>query len=304
MKHLNLFNSNNILLPFLEVRLFSDIHLEFEHTFRIPNLKKNQVVLLAGDIGRQGRTSGSLNKELEAFLLDTLSSGAIVLFVTGNHEYYGSRIDKLNKLLKEFQSNNENFYFLDDESILINEIEFIGGTLWTDFNNQNSLTFLEIGGDKKFLGKTANTTKDYQKIRKKGSLYGKVNYSNLMTKDTYLLHKQTLRYIKSRIGESHTQFVMTHFAPSELFLDKKRWSGEQTNGYDYNISKYAYYSELESIAEEFDYWASGHTHKYVDESKNGVRYLSHPRGYIGEGKEHEVSEFNPNYLIKVYPKGI
>ena len=301
MKEIKLFD-NNTLLPYLSVRLFSDIHLEFEATFRIPNLKKNQIIILAGDIGRQGATSGTLNSDLKSFLLDTLSSGAIILYITGNHEYYGSRIDKLNKLLKGFELKHENFYFLNDESILINEIEFIGGTLWTDFNNQNKLTFLEIGGDKKFLGKTANSTNDYQKIRKKKMLYGRENYSKLMTKDTFLLHIKTLRYIKSRIGQKHTQFVATHFAPSELFLDKDRWRGEKKNGYDYNISKYAYYSELEHIAEKFDYWASAHTHQYVDEVKNGVHYLSNPRGYIGVGDEHIVSEFNPNFLIKIYPK--
>jgi len=279
-------------LSSLDVRLFSDIHLELEYSFRIPNLKENQVIILAGDIGSQSR-SKTLNIDIENFLIDTLKYGSIVIYVAGNHEFWGSRIDKFHRLIREFERKNSNFYFLDNESLFINDIEFIGSTLWTDFNNEDPLTYLEIGGSKSY-GRTANTSNDYRKIKyKDNNQYRKIN-----TLDTLKLHKQAIRYIKSRINQKHTQFVISHYAPSEIFLDKDRYSEERKNGYKHEITKYAYYSELEELAENFQFWAAGHTHFYVNITKNGVRYLSNPRGYANVDK-YRVALFNPNLIIQV-----
>jgi predicted phosphodiesterase len=300
MRYLNLYDSNNQLLPSLDVRLFNDLHLEFEDTFRIPDLKKNQVIVLAGDIGRQGRGK-VLNDSLKRFLEDTLYFGVIIIYVTGNHEYYGSRIDKVNRLIRQFDEKNENFYFLNDESVFINDTEFLGGTLWTDLNNEDPNTFLEIGGTKQY-GKTANTQNDYHKISIKESKNGKDNFTKLRTRDTVKFHKKTLNYIKSRVGKHDKQVVVTHFPPSEIFLDKERWENKYEKGYDYNISKYAYYSELEYLAENFDYWFSGHTHYSVNTIKNGVHYISNPRGYFekdDDDKEDLVITFKNDFIIKI-----
>lgn len=297
-KEISILNMKNKLINVLDVRLFNDLHLEFENSYRIQKIKRNQIIILAGDIFCQGGKQ-EINSVFSDFVKDILSKGAIVLFVAGNHEYWGSRIEKFNKILKDFEKDNENFYFLNDESIFINDIEFLGGTLWTDFNKGDILTYLEIGGSKSY-GVTANSSKDYKKIKSKKVVDGIENYGKLTTKDAFLLHKNTLKYIKSRIGKHHTQFVITHFPPSEKFLNKERFINEKKNGYNYDIAKYAYYSELESIAENFNYWASGHTHKYLDEYSNGVRYLSNPRGYIDKkDPKEQVKLFKSNQIIKV-----
>lgn len=303
MKELLLYNQNGDLLEELEVRLFSDLHLEFENTFRIPNLKTNQIVILAGDISTQGRNK-ELNTKLESFLLDTLESDVIVIMVAGNHDYWGTYLEKFHSLMRDFESKNKNFYYFNDDSLFINGVEFLGSTLWTDFNKEDALTFLEIEGHKTY-GKTANTSKDYHKIKEKKLLNGKHNYSKLTSKKISSVHRKSINYIKSRMNEDHVRVVTTHFTPSELFLDTERWNNEIENGYDYHVSKYAYYSELESLAEHFDYWFAGHTHKYVDIIKNGVHYLSNPRGYIdkkNKKNEEAVSKFNPDFLIKIKTK--
>lgn len=289
MMNLELLDDSGSLLKDLDIRIFNDIHLEFDNSFKIPNIKKNQVIILAGDIGRQGSKSSDLNNDLKDFFYDILNQGAIILFVAGNHEYYGSRIEKFNNLVLEFENKNNNFFFLNDKSVFINGFEFIGGTLWTSFNNKNFLIYTEIGGDKKYGGKTSNTSNDYFKIKNKSEKDGIKRFGKFQTKDAYLLHIKTVKYIKSRINKNKKQIVITHFAPSEIFLDKERWSSHKKNGYDYDISKYNYYTELECLAENFSCWIAGHTHKYVNEIKNGVHYISIPRGYRTE-KEKFMSD--------------
>ena len=296
-------NEKNELIDELQVRLFSDLHLEYDYSFKIPNIQKNQIIILAGDIHNNGR-SKSLNEKLTAFFHDILSQGAIILFVAGNHDYWGTHIEKYNSLINQFERENENFYFLNDSSVFINDIEFLGGTLWTNFNKKDTRTYLEVQGHKDY-GRTANTSNDYHKIKEKYEKDGRTIYTKLTSKTTYLRHIKTVKYLTERAGEHHTQFVVTHHAPSEIFVDKERWNKHKKNGYDYNINKYSYYSELEYLAEQFNYWASGHTHKYVNEYYKNTLFLSIPRGYIDKKNEKNsevVNKFNPNLIIKIKVK--
>ena len=36
-------NEKNELIDELQVRLFSDLHLEYDNSFKIPNIQKNQI---------------------------------------------------------------------------------------------------------------------------------------------------------------------------------------------------------------------------------------------------------------------
>ena len=55
-----------------------------------------------------------------------------MIYVAGNHEYYGQKIPKLTRELKELAAGT-NVHFLETESVTIGEVEFLGATLWTDF---------------------------------------------------------------------------------------------------------------------------------------------------------------------------
>jgi hypothetical protein len=66
----------------------------------------------------------------------------------GNHEHYhGDFGTSTNKLKSMLESNMlSNVYLLDKESKKIDDVTFIGGTLWTDMNKEDAMTLLHIRG--------------------------------------------------------------------------------------------------------------------------------------------------------------
>jgi Icc-related predicted phosphoesterase len=121
----------------------SDIHSEFYQNNiedLLTQLKNNytpknaKFCILAGDIG-----SVSSDKAIQAYkmvLQHYAQNYPHVIFVAGNHEFYNSQfqydqvIEKLTELAKKFQ----NVYFLHRNSIVLENVQFIGATLWSDIN--------------------------------------------------------------------------------------------------------------------------------------------------------------------------
>ena len=79
------------------------------------------VVIIAGDIARPK----------EAI---TWASGLVkpVLYVPGNHEFYGGSIAGTVDELKRLSAGTR-IRVLDDEEVMIEGVRFLGSTLWTDF---------------------------------------------------------------------------------------------------------------------------------------------------------------------------
>jgi predicted phosphodiesterase len=286
------FTKNYNINQNVDFRFFSDLHLEFDTNFTIPNLKKNQVIIFAGDINSQGRKK-TLNIRTLNLLMPLIENGNHIIWVNGNHDYYGNKIHKVDELFQALDDKYENFHFLNDSSVLINEIEFLGGTLWTDIDNQNPLIYREYGAVKstgEYISEEGIA--DYKKIFVKRE-NPHVHYNTLKTLDTVTFHLKTLNFIKSRIGKHPKQVVVTHHTPSIDFIDTKRWKKN-------SITHYNFYSELDELAENFDFWVAGHSHKKVNKKKKNVHYLSNPRGYVGTDDLNDVvNEFEPELIITV-----
>src|ERR1700752_2288598 len=105
----------------MRVHILSDLHLEFA-PFQ-PNNVDADVVVLAGDVhtGRNG-----IEWALKAF------PDRPVIYVLGNHEFYGQKLQKLIKELQEL-ADGTNIRLLENEQCSIGEVVFLGATLWTDF---------------------------------------------------------------------------------------------------------------------------------------------------------------------------
>ena len=58
--------------------------------------------------------------------------GPEVVYVLGNHEYYGKSLPKLTNLIKA-AAWGSNVHVLDDGKFVMDNIIFLGCTLWTDF---------------------------------------------------------------------------------------------------------------------------------------------------------------------------
>src|SRR5688572_8569257 len=103
----------------MKLTVLSDLHLSFEGMDRPRN--DADVVVLAGDIARP--------REAAAW---ALGFDKPVLYVLGNHEFYGGSIDGTASELKRLCAGSH-VHVLDDNEIVIGGVRFLGSTLWTDF---------------------------------------------------------------------------------------------------------------------------------------------------------------------------
>lgn len=115
----------------MKIISYSDLHLEFPHSWSLPPDIDGDILVLAGDI-ITFRNFTPLEILLRGW-------GKPVLFVAGNHEYY-TRIP--------MQENEEEFrawlaeklpqvHFLRDEAVTIDGVNFFGGTMWTNLKSGN-----------------------------------------------------------------------------------------------------------------------------------------------------------------------
>ncbi len=279
---ISIFNtlSTEIIMEFL---FYSDLHLEFKR-YTIPNHRgwlprnlgeKDVGVVLAGDI--------HVKTNAVDFLVEVASRFKFVIYVFGNHEHYGESVlrTKVKLLDKLNLVGINNVFVLENESVVIDDVTFIGATLWTDVNNGNPLDMMAIR-DKDY-GMT-----DY-KVIKHGLPGGR--YRKLTPTDTIQLHIKSKQYIFEQLQQVDREktVVITHHAPSYLSVD------DQHKEDQFNC---AYCSELgNSIAEVGPkFWIHGHLHHSNDYMIGNTRIMSNPRGYWPK----EINpEFQDSWLVSI-----
>jgi predicted phosphodiesterase len=235
----------------------SDLHNEWE-PYDIPeNTPSGDVLVLAGDI---------LNVKL--FELDANSGVAVeydffdkvtalfknVIMVMGNHEYYGGDLSTSVTTLKKLLSKYTNVHILDGNTLVIDNVLFIGGTLWTNFNEENPATL-----------STANRLiADYSRIRDNGEL---ISSSNILER-----HKHFVKWVTQvdKMGYDNV-ILVTHHSPSFQTTEDKYKDYWTMNG--------LFGSNLDSMLSMFDYAIFGHQHNPKTPVINGCTLLNNSRGY-------------------------
>ena len=122
----------------MKLRIYSDIHLELPGaTFVVPELPddKETVLVLAGDIDTGHNATDFIKPLLRQF--------RAVIYVLGNHEFYGNRVDKVQRRWKATNEYHDNLHVLDDAVVVIDDVRFIGSTLWTDMDRGNPLAEMD-----------------------------------------------------------------------------------------------------------------------------------------------------------------
>jgi predicted phosphohydrolase len=103
----------------MKLNILSDLHLGFGAMDWPVN--DADVVVLAGDISRP--------REAVAW---ALRFDKPVLYVPGNHEFYGSSIDGALEELQHLCTGTQ-VQVLDQRETVLGGVRFLGATLWTDF---------------------------------------------------------------------------------------------------------------------------------------------------------------------------
>jgi hypothetical protein len=261
----------------MKVRIVSDIHIEFcQGGEGIPDLGKGDVLILGGDIlcAKHFKTNGPLHEVYKDFLQKCIVNFDHVIYILGNHEYFGYNWGNTIKVLKE--NFPPSIHILENEYVKVQDTIFLGCTLWSDFRNENPLEMMDCGGG----------MNDYRKIRI-GS-----NYRKLNPDDTLKVHKQSKQFLLEKLEEFKNEkiWIATHHAPSYQSIHQKYKTYSCTG---------AYCSDLDDLImtnPQIKYWSHGHTHSSFRYKIGECEVMCNPRGYF----PCEINpNFDPNFTVEI-----
>jgi predicted phosphodiesterase len=276
----------------MKIALASDLHLEFQDIDLI-NTEGAEVLILSGDImvaedlhnhpemdygmyssvniadlGRRQQTA----LRFRDFLKRCSFQFPHVIYIAGNHEFYHGKWKASLQYLRDECAKLPNVYFLERDVKVINDVTFIGATLWTDCNKGDPLT----------LHALADMMNDYRIIRN-----DEHGYTKLRPAHTMYRHQQTIAYLKSILPDMKDRKIVFagHHSPSKLSTHPKYQNEYLMNG--------GYSSDLSEFIldhPEIKLWTHGHTHDPFDYMVGETRVVCNPRGYAGHDEQADVFE--------------
>jgi predicted MPP superfamily phosphohydrolase len=285
------------------IRLASDIHLDFDAEVweelpkyhpdrlkRVPEIDylwlpkpmpedKQTVMLIPGDLWVDNRpfTRRFAGKEAWVERLSKQFHSCVLLL--GNHDYWGGILNRAVQKAKDHIKayGLTNVHLLENEQVVIDNVKFLGGTLWTDYDKSNPLIVMQA----------PNYMNDFKEIRYRVGPVEAGIVRKLWTQDIINAHKETRKYILEharRDNPDQKVVVLSHHGPSFDSVAE-----EYRNATDWD-SNFFYFSELGwdlcDEAVQVDLWVHGHTHRACDYMVDRTRVICNPRGYHG----HEAAE--------------
>lgn len=270
------------------LRIMSDIHLEFSD-FKIPDLPedKDAVLILAGDIGLVHK------KNLLDLYIPFLTRADVqfhkTILILGNHEHYGGSFVRTRALLQDAigLAMLQNIVLLEKETYVIDDVAFIGATLWTDCDKQSPHANYLFNGmsDSKVIRTGPNGTLPYDR--------------KFQATDTWVDFAKAKKYLLSetaaqKVAGNKVVWVVHHGVTKQSIASQ--YAGNNMNMF--------FASEMtnEIIAANPQLIIHGHTHTQLDYLVDSTlehcqtRVVVNPRGY--EGHE-DTSGFNPTLTVAV-----
>lgn len=268
------------------IRIFSDIHLDFD----IPSSTKNfdpsrdiwsptpmptdqeTILILAGDIWHAKKPFSFMGFSWFKKISAQFHS---IIVLLGNHDFWGGNLQKeYEHYRKNIAAQNlTNVQLLQNSTIILGDIKFVGGTLWTDYNqgNLHSIAFAET------------YMNDFKYIRN-GLAFSKLKANHLIGE-----HLKTARYIEENAKRDFPEqnlWVITHHLPTFRSIPL------EYEGYDINENA-LYASNLEHLfTDDINVWVHGHSHHAINYTVKNTRIISNPRGY-----RLEETNYDETYLF-------
>lgn len=249
----------------MRVHILSDLHLEFGPA-EIPQIECD-CVILAGDI--------STKLHGLEWILDKFPD-VPVIYVCGNHEFYGERHPHLIEKLRH-EAKGTNVHVLENNWVYIQGVPIFGCTLWSDMALQGNVMTASL--------EAAGSMNDYKRIR--NSSRGYRRFSPL---DSRMAHSASLAAMKEFFAqhEASNSIIVTHHAPSIRSLPESRQG---------LLISAAYTSHLDDFIREHQpaLWVHGHIHHSNDYTIGQTRIISNPRAYPDESNP----EFRPDLVVEL-----
>jgi predicted phosphodiesterase len=272
----------------MKIAVASDVHLEFGD-LDIVNDQDAQVLILSGDIcvaadldmrDRRQTEMGFARYRSEMFhdfFERCTANFPHVIYVMGNHEYYHSDFATALGEMRRKLAHLPNLYILEREVKTIDDVTFIGGTLWTDMNNSDPLTLYHMRTMMNDFRVIQNSAVPVHFKTQEGEF--KTRVGKFMPEDAVTEHvkmKQYIEVVTAMLGKNPNKYVVVgHHSPSKQSTHEMYANDTVMNG--------GYSSDLNEFIEnhpEIKLWTHGHTHHPFDYVVGETRIVCNPRGYI------------------------
>ena len=252
----------------MKLLVLSDLHVEFSPFQPSAEvLRTADVVVLAGDI--------HVGAQTVTWARRTFADKPIVL-VAGNHELYDGHWVRTLDDIREAALRHE-VHFLEDDSVTVNGVQFLGTTLWTDF------AYFGVDQIRQAMNEARRFMMDYKTIK------------GCTPEETWDRHRKSLAWLEQallREGDARSRVVVTHHYPH------KNSTAAQ---YRSDLCTAAFGSQLPAqLFTRAGLWIHGHTHSSCVYEVGDCLVACNPRGYpMGRiPGAYENRDFDPDLLIE------
>lgn len=265
----------------MRIWTLSDIHTEFG-TWAPPTIPDADICVLAGDIAAGAVPAIDWSHE---HVLPHMP----VVQVLGNHEFYGSSIERELNLAREY-APRAGVKLLENEAVVLDGVRFLGCTLWTDFD---LLAKGNPGGQQTALAAARSGMNDFARIKLRD-----FSKDRFHPEDAKAMHEASVAWLEAELATPHDgeTVVVTHHGPSPRSVHQRFAADPLTASFA---------SDLEWLIERYQpsLWLHGHTHDSYDYDIGATRVVCNPRGYPPERRAKvqtpENLAFDPAMVIEV-----
>jgi predicted phosphodiesterase len=226
------------------IRFFSDLHFEFHKDAGASFVESLDpqgvdVLVVAGDLAVADGIGPALD------LLCTRFTESDVVYVHGNHEFYGTGREEVLEVTRAAAKRHRNLRWLDGDVVEIAGRRFLGAPMW-------------------FARPDAKA---------EHAKYGMNDFFQIRALESwvYAENARALALFEKELGED--DIVVTHHLPAQACV-APQWVGHPLNPF--------FVCDVEAImrARKPALWIHGHTHDNVDAKVGATRIVCNPFGYV------------------------
>ena len=199
----------------MKIQLLSDLHREMAPTFSVPDTDAD-VIILAGDIDVR-------IKGIEWAIFEATRLHKPVLYIAGNHEYYGHEYFSLQEKMRAIAESCSLVHFLECGEVTINGVRFLGTTLWTDYA---STRLSERTQNMRLM---SSSIRDHQVIS--------ITDKPFMPTDALMLHQASRAWLENKLDAPYQgkTVVITHHGPSIKCAQRDFGNSQMASGFISNL---------------------------------------------------------------------
>ncbi len=266
----------------MKLLVLSDLHLENGHFEpQEEAVDAAEVIILAGDIHPAPHGI--------EWARQTFGKKPIV-YVAGNHEYFDCEFEAALELMRQTAKVHD-VHFLENDTVLIHGIRFLGCTFWTDFE------CFGISQKGRLMERAEKRWPDYLgRIESRQSITGR-----LQPELTIQRHWASRSWLQAQLplGDRSKTVVVTHTLPNKRSISPKFSDDEMNVVFCSHVP--------EELISRAGLWIHGHSHASVNyrigDGKTYTRVIANPRGYRNWVNEPENTNFDFGYLVERLPDG-